>query len=92
MTISLAEAGPGPNLFGWYLGFGIGLLVVVVVAVLVGWILFLALKIGKYAPMIDEALQQAEHNTAALAGLRTTIDHATVIVGGLQRGRARLGG
>jgi hypothetical protein len=31
-------------------------------------------------------------NTSALAGLRTTIEHATIIIGGLQRGRARLGG
>ncbi len=92
ITSTLAQAPQRADLFGWYLGFGIGLLVVVVVAVLVGWILFLALKIGKYAPMIDEALQQAEHNTRALAGLKTTIDHATVIVGGLSRGRARLGG
>lgn len=92
MTPTLLAQAPQADLFGWYLGFGIALLVVVVVAVLVGWILFLALKIGKYAPMIDEALQQAEHNTRALGGLRTTIDHATVIVGGLSRGRARLGG
>jgi hypothetical protein len=32
------------------------------------------------------------HNTAPLAALRTTIEHATIIIGGLQRGRARLGG
>jgi len=90
-TTTLAQASEA-NLYGWYLGFGIGLLVVVVVAVLVGWILFLALKIGKYAPIIDESLQQAERNTRALSGLRTTINYAGVIVGGLSRGRARLGG
>ena len=32
------------------------------------------------------------HNTAPLGALRTTIEHATIIIGGLQRGRARLGG
>jgi len=32
------------------------------------------------------------HNTAALKELRTTIDHAEVIVAGLARGRGRLGG
>jgi len=31
-------------------------------------------------------------NTAPLGALRTTIEHATIIIGGLQRGRARLGG
>lgn len=92
MTPTTLAQAQQADLFGWYLGFGIAMLVVVVVAVLVGWILFLALKIGKYAPMIDEALQQAEHNTRALGGLRTTIDHAVTIVGGLSRGRARLGG
>jgi hypothetical protein len=32
------------------------------------------------------------HNTAPLGALRTTIEHATIIIGGLARGRARLGG
>jgi hypothetical protein len=32
------------------------------------------------------------HNTAPLGALRTTIDYAVTIIGGLQRGRARLGG
>jgi hypothetical protein len=32
-----------------------------------------------------------EH-TAPLAALRTTIEHVTIIIGGLSRGRARLGG
>lgn len=80
------------NVGGWYLGLAIGMAVVVVVAILVGWILYLALKIGQYATMINEALQQSYQNTKPLADLKTTIDHATVIVGGLQRGRARLGG
>jgi hypothetical protein len=31
-------------------------------------------------------------HTAALAQLNTTIDHATEIISGLQRGRERLGG
>ncbi len=91
ITAFLAQAGEA-DLTGWYVGFGIGTVVVVVVAILVGWILYLALKIGIYAPMINEALQQAEVNTRPLAALRTTIDHAVVITRGLARGRARLGG
>jgi hypothetical protein len=31
------------------------------------------------------------HNTAPLGALRTTIEYAVTIIGGLQRGRARLG-
>ena len=38
------------------------------------------------------ALTQAVRNTAPLGALRMTIEHATIIIGGLQRGRARLGG
>jgi hypothetical protein len=78
--------------FGWTLGLVIGLIVVVAVVALVTPILVLAYKIGKQAPQIDEALREARANTAALAGLNETIDHATGIIGGLQRGRARLGG
>ena len=46
-----------------------------------------------WGPRVASAqLTTAVHNTAALGGLRTTIEHATIIIGGLQRGRARLGG
>ena len=38
------------------------------------------------------ALTDAVRNTAPLGALRTTIEYATTIIGGLQRGRARLGG
>jgi hypothetical protein len=78
--------------FGWTLGLVIGLVVVVAVVALVTPILVLAYKIGKQGAQINEALQRSRDHTAALAGLNETIDHATVIIGGLQRGRARLGG
>ena len=78
--------------FGWTLGLIIGLVVVVVVVALVTPILVLAYKIGTQAQEIDEALGRARVHTAGLAGLHTTIDHATTIICGLQRGRARLGG
>jgi hypothetical protein len=78
--------------FGWILGFTIGGVVVLVVVALVVPILLLARSIGDEAPKIDTALQDAVHNTAPLGALRTTIEYATVIIGGLQRGRARLGG
>jgi hypothetical protein len=78
--------------FGWILGFTIGGVVVLVVVALVVPILLLARSIGNEAPKIDTALGDAVHNTAPLGALRTTIEYATVIIGGLQRGRARLGG
>jgi hypothetical protein len=78
--------------FGWTLGLIIGLLVVVVVVALVTPILVLAYKIGTQAQEINHALGRARMHTAGLAGLHETIDHATTIIGGLQRGRARLGG
>jgi hypothetical protein len=77
---------------GWWIGYGIGIFLVVVVVALVVPILLLARSIGREAVPINEALTKAVHNTAPLAALRTTIEHATIIIGGLQRGRARLGG
>jgi hypothetical protein len=78
--------------FGWILGFTIGGVIVLVVVALVVPILLLARSIGDEAPKIDAALQDAVRNTAPLGALRTTIEHATIIIGGLQRGRSRLGG
>jgi hypothetical protein len=77
---------------GWVIGWTIGIVLAAVVVVLVVAILWLAKSIGDEAPKINDALAKAVHNTAPLAALRTTIEHATIIIGGLQRGRARLGG
>ena len=77
---------------GWLLGIIIGLVVVVAVVALVTPIILLARRIAGQAPKIDAALRKAEANTAPLAALSTTIDHAETIVAGLERGRARLGG
>jgi hypothetical protein len=78
--------------FGWNLGFTIGVILVLVVVALVVPILMLAKSIGDEAPKINAELVKAVHNTAPLGALRTTIDYAVTIIGGLQRGRARLGG
>ena len=77
---------------GWIAGYSIGTGVVAVVVVLVSAILAYAQSIGDDAVKINESLQQAERNTAPLGALTTTIDDANAIVGGLQRGRTRLGG
>jgi hypothetical protein len=81
-----------PNLFGWNLGFAIAIVVISAVVALVAPILVLAGRIGRQAPMINEALQQAYRNTLALSELQQTINHAGAIIAGLERGRARLGG
>jgi hypothetical protein len=85
-------AGTATSHFGWILGYVIGIVVVLVVVALVVPILLLARSIGNEAPKINDALTDAVHNTAPLGALRTTIEYATVIIGGLARGRARLGG
>jgi hypothetical protein len=77
---------------GWVAGYVIGIIVVLAVVVLVTTILVLARSIGDEAPKINDSLTEAVRNTAPLGALRTTIEHATIIIGGLQRGRARLGG
>jgi len=82
----------GTSTTGWVVGYTIGIIVVVAVVVLVVTILVLARSIGDEAPKINAALTEAVHNTAPLGALRTTIEHATIIIGGLQRGRTRLGG
>ena len=82
----------GTSTSGWVVGYTIGIVFVVVVVVLVVPILMLARSISNEAPKINDALTQAVQNTAPLGALRTTIEHATIIIGGLQRGRARLGG
>lgn len=77
---------------GWIVGYVIGVVVVLVVVALVVPILLLARRIGGQAGLIDDSLAESVEHTAALSGLRTTIEHVGVIVAGLQRGRARLGG
>jgi hypothetical protein len=82
----------GYSTTGWVVGYTIGAVVVLAVVALMVPILMLARSIGDEAPKINDALASAVGNTAPLGALRTTIEHATIIVGGLQRGRARLGG
>ena len=76
----------------WITGYAIGTTVVAVVVALVSAILAYAQSIADEAPKINAALKKAERNTAPLAALQTTIEDASAITSGLQRGRARLGG
>jgi alpha/beta superfamily hydrolase len=76
----------------WVTGYAVGATIVAVVVALVSAILAYARSIANEAPKINAALKAAERNTAPLAALQTTIDDASAITSGLQRGRARLGG
>jgi hypothetical protein len=86
------RAAGGAHKSGWITGYAIGTTVVAAVAALVSAILAYAQSIADEAPKINAALKDAERNTAPLGALRTTVDDASAIAGGLQRGRARLGG
>ena len=67
------------------------LTVIVIVALIAGLAVYLYWA-GTLLDRIGAKLEGAVRNTAPLAALRTTIEHATIIIAGLQRGRARLGG
>jgi hypothetical protein len=92
MHLAYLAAGSGSGNFGWTLGWIIGIVVVLAVVALVVPILLLARSIGDEAPKINAGLRDAVANTAPLGALRTTIEYATTIISGLQRGRTRLGG
>jgi hypothetical protein len=88
-TITAAASG---STTGWAIGYTITIVVVLVVVALVVPILLLAHSIGGQAKTINDSLTESVRNTAALTELNTTIEHAEVIVAGLERGRTRLGG
>jgi hypothetical protein len=92
MPGSVASAAANTSTTGWAIGYTITIVVVLVVVALVVPILLLARSIGGQAKAIDDSLAESVRNTAALKELRTTIEHAQVIVAGLERGRTRLGG
>lgn len=83
---------PDHHNVGWTIGFIMFGVTVAAVVALVVPILLLANKIGRQAPAINSSLEESLDNTAGLAGLETTIDHATEIISGLYRARVRLGG
>jgi hypothetical protein len=91
-SVASATAAANTSTTGWVIGYTVTIVVVLVVVALVVPILLLARSIGGQAKAIDDSLTESVHNTAALKELRTTIEHAQVIVAGLERGRTRLGG
>jgi hypothetical protein len=87
-----ALAADDGGITGWVVGYVITIVVVLVVVARGVPSLVVAHSLGNEEKLINDSLTESVHNTAALKGLNTTIDHAEVIVAGLARGRTRLGG
>src|SRR5438445_11499071 len=80
------------NLTGWYIGFVITTIVIVIIVIEVQAILVLARNIGVQAQEAIRGLEACWTNTAPLWDLQTTIDHASNIVNDLLTVRKSLGG
>lgn len=83
---------PAVNETAWLLGFAIAAAVVVIVALVVGTILYLAAQIRQQALAILAALQEARDRTEALWQVQETNYVAEDILAAAQRARAELGG
>src|SRR5713226_6045118 len=80
------------NLTGWYIGFVVTTVAIVIVVIEVQAILVLARNIGVQAQEAIRGLEACWTNTAPLWDLQTTIDHASTIVNDLLTVRKSLGG
>lgn len=77
---------------GWYVGFGIGALVVVVVAVLVVTLTVLASRISARATEAHAALEQVQQATTSLHGVDQVNDSAVRVLEGAKAARGALTG
>lgn len=68
----LAPLAAETSLFGWYVGYAIGVLVVIIVVVVVSWIIFSASTIGRQAGAATRAIESATANTLPLWRLADT--------------------
>lgn len=92
MSAAILASPTHPNLLGWYIGFVITTIAIVIVVIEVQAILVLARNIGVQAQEAIRGLEACWTNTAALWDLQTTIDHASTIVNDLLTVRKSLGG
>ena len=60
------------HLFGWYLGYAIGAVIITIIVAEVGAVLSLARRIGGQAQQADAGLKVAYNNTYALHDLTRT--------------------
>jgi hypothetical protein len=80
------------HLFGWYLGFVIGSVIITVIVAEVAAILSVARRIGGQAQQADHGLSVAYENTYALRDLTRTRDIARSVTENLYRTRRALEG
>jgi hypothetical protein len=80
------------HLFGWYLGYVIGAVIITVIVAEVGAVLSVARRIGGQAQQADDGLQVAYDNTYALRDLTRTEDIAASVTENLYRTRRALEG
>lgn len=77
---------------GWWIGYAIGIPVVLVVAVLVMEIIVTASRIGAVADDATRSLVQTRDRTEVLWKIKTTNQVATDILDGARAARKALGG
>lgn len=80
------------DLTGWFVGYVIAALVIVVVVGLVTWILSLARRIGVQANAIVDALSEIRQTTAPIPEVATLNTKLGNVVDGATRARAALAG
>jgi hypothetical protein len=78
------------HLFGWYLGFAIGSVIITVIVAEVAAVLSVARRIGGQAQQADQGLSVAYENTYALRDLTRTRDIAQSVTENLYRTRRAL--
>ena len=78
------------HLFGWYLGFVIGAVIITVIVAEVGAVLAVARRIGGQAQQADQGLSVAYDHTYALRDLTRTRDIAQSVTENLYRTRRAL--
>lgn len=79
-------------LTGWYVGYAIASVVIVIVVSLVGWILGLARRIGVQAADVVAELAEIRVTTAPIPAVAQVNDHLTSIVNRAAAARAALVG
>ena len=80
------------HMFGWYLGFAIGSVIITVIVAEVAAVLSIARRIGGQAQQADQGLTVAYDNTYALRDLTRTRDIAQSVTEDLYRTRRALEG
>jgi len=80
------------HLFGWYLGFAIGAVIITVIVAEVGAVLSVARRIGGQAQQADQGLSVAYDHTYALRNLTRTRDIAQSVTENLYRTRRAMEG